>query len=221
LIGTRRLWRHALVWPALVYGLGLYAAMTLAFTFPGMRGGALHSSAALLPALFAVGVAGLDAGVAWLAQRRRGWRVTEAQSVFAAGAVLLAIGLSAWLYSARVLGAGGLADPDWNHAYDTYARAAADLRARGETAGLVMVNDPPGFTYLTGIPSAAVPNEGLGAVLTAARRYGVRYILLDRNRPEPLAAQYAGTVPTPGMDEVFSFVDRGGGTVRIWRVDGK
>lgn len=219
LVGARRLWRHALVWPALVYGLALYAAMTFAFTFPGMRGGALHSSAALLPAIFAVATAGLDASVAWLAQRRRGWRAAEAQAVFAAGAVLLALGLSAWLYSARVLGAGGLADPDWNHAYDTYERAAVELRARGETAGLVMVNDPPAFTYLTGIPSAAVPNEKLETVLAAAGRYGVRYVLLDQNRPAPLAGEYAGIVSTPGMTEAFSFEDRAGRPVRVWRVE--
>jgi hypothetical protein len=226
LIGLRRAWRHALILPALVYGLLLYAAMTFAFTFPGMRGGVFHSSSALMPALLAVAADGLDRTVAWVARRRRAWRATEAQAAFAAGAVLLAAALSGWLYVARVLGPGGLSDPAWNHADEAYLRVgdfacARDPRATGggPARPVLMVNNPPSFTYLTGCPSVVLPNERLPVVLAAARRYGVTYLVLDSGRPAPLAQVYDGTLPAPGLREVLSFVDRAGQLVRVFQVE--
>jgi hypothetical protein len=53
-----------------------------------------------------------------------------------------------------------------------------------------MVNNPPGFTYQTGLRSIVVPYGNLDDLLQAARQFGARWLALDANRPEALAEQY-------------------------------
>ncbi len=60
-LGLWRLRRERLLWPFFLYAPLLFAAMTLAFTFPGMRGGLFHSGGALLPFFFAAAGPGLEA----------------------------------------------------------------------------------------------------------------------------------------------------------------
>jgi 4-amino-4-deoxy-L-arabinose transferase-like glycosyltransferase len=218
-IGAWRARRAALVWPALVYGALLYAAMTFAFTFPGPRGGVLHSSSALLPALWACAALGLDAAVAAVARRRRTWRVEQAQVVFALGIVLVAAGVSMWLYDTRVLGAGGPADPAWNGADRAYVQAVKGVQP--EPGAVFMVNNPPMFTYLTGYPSVVLPNEPPDVLLEAARRYGVRYVVLDAGRPRPLADVYAGTQSAAGLVPRYEFTGADGTPVRVFTVAGR
>ena len=57
-----------------------------------------------------------------------------------------------------------------------------------------MVANPPAFWYHTARPAVVVPHGGVEAVLAVADRYGVRYVVLDRNRPAPLAGLYANEV---------------------------
>ena len=55
-----------------------------------------------------------------------------------------------------------------------------------------MVGNAPGFTWHTGHPAIAVPNESLDTILTAADRYGARYLVLDSARPRTTDDLYAG-----------------------------
>jgi hypothetical protein len=64
------------------------------------------------------------------------------------------------------------------------------LRDRGEADPIVMVNNPPGFTYQTGLPSIVVPYGGESDLLRAAGQFGATWLVLDANRPEPLASLY-------------------------------
>ena len=57
-----------------------------------------------------------------------------------------------------------------------------------------MTGNPPGFHYHTGLPAIVVPNEPPDRLLIAARQYGASYLILDENRPPPLADLYAGVV---------------------------
>ncbi|MFN8564457.1 MAG: hypothetical protein U0703_23205 [Anaerolineae bacterium] len=71
--------------------------MTFVFPFPGYRGGLLHSAAALVPFWAALGAAGLDDVVDWVARRRRRWNARTAKVVFSGGLVVVAVGLSAYI----------------------------------------------------------------------------------------------------------------------------
>ena len=203
LIGWWKLRRRPFLLPALVYGLALYVVMTLLFTFPGVRGGMFHSSVALLPSLLAAAVVGLDEAVAWVARRRAKWNRQAASRFFSAGAVLLAACLSAWIYQERVIGDGNWKDPAWNRADSAMVSIGDWLQTLDPGRPVVMVGNPPAFYYSTGIPAIVVPNENVTRTLEAARRYGAQYLLLDANRPLPLAALYAGDETHPALERVW------------------
>ena len=65
------------------------------------------------------------------------------------------------------------------------------LRDRDELNPIVMVNNPPSFTYQTGLPSIVVPYGDEIDLLRAADQFGATWLVLDANRPEPLAGLYA------------------------------
>ena len=190
IIGLWKARQRPLFQTVLLYAGLLFAAMTLAFTFAGDRGGLFHSSGALLPFFYAVVPIGLETAVGWIAQRRRTWKASTARSVFGVAAVLLAIGLSALIYRGRVIGPDG-AHPTWNQADAVYDTIGRWLTERDAADPIVMVNNPPSFTYHTGLRSIVVPYGDVADLLQAARQFGVRWLILDANRPEPLAALYA------------------------------
>jgi hypothetical protein len=195
-IGLWQTRRHALMRGALIY-LGLvFGLMTLVFTFAGDRGGLFHSTGALLPFFYAAAPLGLDTLIGWLAARRRTWRVAAARRVFTWAAIGLAIGLSGFVYRGRVIGAD-VHDPVWNQADRVSSAIGRWLADRGEIDPIVMVNNPPLFTYHTGLRSIVIPNGDVAMLLAAARQFGARWVVLDANRPTGLAELYAHPAGDP------------------------
>ena len=216
-IGAWRLRRRLEFLPALIYAPLLYAAMTLAFTEPGWRGGWFHSSVALLPFLYAAAIEGLDALVGWVAKLRRTWDVVQARRVFSAGLVVLAVLLSAYLYSDRVL--GGRQDvPPWNQRDQIYPRLVAWLDEHAPPEAVVLVNSPPTFYYFSERHCLAVPNGDVETLLTVARRYGGDVLVLDRNRPGPLAALYTGELSDPRVELWATLDDDYVGPVKVYKL---
>jgi hypothetical protein len=62
-----------------------------------------------------------------------------------------------------------------------------------------MVGDAPGFTWHTGLPSIAVPNEPLETILAVADSYGAQYLVLDHARPRTTDDIYAGERIAPEL----------------------
>jgi hypothetical protein len=209
LVGGWQLRRHPLYQLAAWYGTLLFLAMTFVFTFPGQRGGLFHSGGALLPFIIAAAPVGLDAIVEWAAARRRGWDVRLATQVFGIGLVGMAILVSGFLYY-RGVGARAR-QPE---AVAPYSTLAAWLAGRGEANALVMVGDPPGYWYYSGGLSIVVPNEPVETTLAVADRYGAHYLVLDANRPAPLASLYEGTTAHPRLNLVESLP----GDLRVYRI---
>ena len=189
-IGLWRERRARLLRAALWYAALLFAALTLVFTFTGDRGGLFHSTGALLPFFYAAAPAGLDAVIDWIARRRRSWNAATAKRVFSAAFIAYAVLLSFFVYHGRVIGPDW-SNPIWNQSDRVYAAIGQWLREQGELDPIVMVNNPPGFTYQTGLPSMVVPYGGDTDLLRAADQFGARWVVLDANRPEPLAGVYA------------------------------
>ena len=177
--------------------------MTLLFTFPGIRGGLFHSSAALLPAIFAASPAGLDAAVDWAARHRRRWDRQGAQRFFSVGLLILAASLSTLLYYRRVIGAGRWTDPDWNRTDMTMIPVGEWIVREVGDSAVVMVGNPPAFFYHTGLQAVVVPNEGPDQLLEAAHRYSVDMVILDQNRPKPLTLLYQGDQSHPSLVRVW------------------
>jgi hypothetical protein len=191
LVGLWQLRRRLEYLPFFIYSPLLYLAMTLAFTFPGVRGGLFHSGGALLPFLFVAAMPGLDTVIAWIGHRRSHWDVSLAQRIFTIGFIVLALFLSAFIYVRGVFGSQPLI-PAWNQRDQVYADIAAWLGENAPPEATVMVGNPPGFYYFSHRPNVVVPNEDIDTVLQACDRYDVEFVILDQNRPRPLREVYSG-----------------------------
>ncbi len=239
-------WRRRIeLLPFALYAVLLYATMTVGFTFPGVRGGLFHSSAALLPWWFAAAAAGLDA-IAASSVRRSGW--TRSQSPAANGQtttktpsrgsnaagddlrarddktaerrVVFAVGalVLAVVTSAFLYGRGV---GGWNGRDAAYADVAewwVQVSGADMPDVRFMVNDAPGFYYHTGLSAVAIPNEDLPVVLAAAHRYDVSYLVLETDHPHPMDALYRGQVDAPGLTLAATLRDAASRSVEIFRV---
>lgn len=183
-LGARRLWNHALVRLTMFYVLLLVVVMSFAFPFAGARGGFFHSSAAVMPVLWALVPVGLRQAIEW-GVRRRGWSGTNAYVVFSRAMLVMALVLTAGLYVSKVV-----SPPGWDSAMESHREIAARLRSLTEEPGIVMVNDPPGFYLASGLSSVVIPDGDPQALFDAAFRYEVEWIVLDENHPEGLKGLY-------------------------------
>jgi len=199
-IGFWRQRRDPLYQAAMIYGAALYLVMSLAFTFPGARGGMFHSGAALLPFIFAASLAGLDSVVGWAAARISTWDATKARRGFTWELVGLAVLVSVALYGLRVRG--------WNQADAVYASVGA--RLSGQPSAVVMVNNPPSYVYHTSQSATAIPNGDTDTLLAAARRYGATWVVLEANHPAALSELYARPQSDPRLILVETFPVQGG-----------
>ncbi|MBI5564812.1 MAG: hypothetical protein HY870_07955, partial [Chloroflexi bacterium] len=195
-IGLWQARRHALIRSVLIYLSVLFGVMTMVFTFAGDRGGLFHSAGALLPFFYAVAPIGLDALIGWIAARRRTWQVRPARVVFTLASIGLAMGLSWFVYRGRVIGAD-VNKPVWNQADEVYGPIGRAVIDRGAIDPIVMVNNPPLFTYHTGLRSIVIPNGDEAMLLTAAQQFGARWVVVDANRPAGLADIYADPASDP------------------------
>ncbi len=213
LLGAWHLRRHLLLQLAGSYAFILFLVMTFIFTFPGPRGGLFHSGSAVLIFLYVAALAGLDSAIRWVATHRSTWQPEVARSVFAWGMVVLAL-----LVSSFVVYRGIAISTRWRQPDIRYIQLANWLAVHGESDSLVMLGDPPSWWYVSDIPAIVVPNEPPDVVLAVAQRYGARYLVLDVNRPAPLAALYDRTQTHPRLQLVHTLSDETGQPVHIWRI---
>jgi hypothetical protein len=168
LIGVWQRRKLAFLRPFWLYALGLHVVMTLIFPYPGYRGGLLHSAAALVPWWAALGAAGLDDVVNWIARRRRHWNPAVARWVFSAALVGLGVFLSLSIgLRSRVLPSGEIPS------------LYAELQARLPADARIIVNDPAALYYYTGMGGVVTPNAEPSSIEDIARRYHVDYLLLE------------------------------------------
>ena len=172
--------------------------MSVVFPFSGARGGFFHSGAALQPLIWAMAPLGLDTIIRW-AGRRRGWPVIQAQRVFRMGLVVLAAGLTGLLMFQRlVVPVDG--ERAWGAGQAAYTQLADWLDENGASLeDSVMVGNPPGFYAVSGRSALAVPNGDEATVLAVAKRYGVRYLLLEKDHPRGLDEIYLSPAGVPGL----------------------
>jgi len=126
--------------------------------------------------------------------------------VFAAAAVVAAAGLSARSMMQKL--------PAWRQADTAYQEIGTWLHMQRVPAGMtVMVGNPPGFYYHTGIQAVVVPNGDLETLLAVADRYQVAYVVLDQNRPHGLE-DLETDARKAGLELVAIFGD---GQVQLYR----
>jgi hypothetical protein len=174
------------------YILLLYGIMIFIFTFPGQRGSLLHSSAALWPWSMALAAIGIDFAVDWIADRRPAWQPEPAKRLFAVVFIILVFVVSLAVSSTQPLQTEQAA---------IYKQMAEMIPADA----VVMTGDPPGVYYHTRLPAVAMPNEPPEMLPLIASQFGVDFLLLDADRPPPLADLHDEKVLLPELTKVHDF----------------
>jgi hypothetical protein len=200
LIGWWHLRRRPVYQLALLYGLALFAAMSLAFTLPGPRGGYIHSGGALLPFIYPAALMGLDAVVDAIARRLRHWQPEKSKPIFTLIVLMSCVALTGYRFLSSAIG------PDWrrptsSQADVVYAEIGAWLarEAAGQGEAIVAANNPPAFYYMAGRPSIVVPNGTPEALLEVMSLFGAHWAVLDANHPEGLVALYQAPTSEPRL----------------------
>ncbi|MBM3121494.1 MAG: hypothetical protein FJZ97_04835 [Chloroflexi bacterium] len=210
--------RDAVVAACAAYLGLLFLVMTLAFPYSGARGGFFHSSAAVLPVLWALTPIGLQRALAWLVPRRR-WEPGRAWRLFAALLVAGSMGVSLWAAWDRAI-AGWPEAPRWERSHRSTARAAEALRALVSAPAVVAVNNPPGFFLASGWPAVVIPNGNANVLHEVARRYDVAWVVLDVNHPAALAPLYAAPDSTDWLSLEAQVQDEAGRPIYLLKVMG-
>jgi hypothetical protein len=198
-VGLWHLRDHIVVRSGLLAWLVVFSTMTIIFPFTGVRGGLLHSGAALQPLFFAVVPEGLDVFLDW-GVRQRGWTANHASKFFSASLVLLAIFFTVVVTKAKVVGAD-ISEPIWDKGYRTYLRQEKVLDSLGAgEEDIVMVNNPPGYFYANGHQTIVIPYGDEADLVAVAKRYHAHFVLLDENYlGGPLSDLYTQPGEWPGL----------------------
>jgi hypothetical protein len=189
LVGAWRQRREPLVAGGMAYLALLLAVMTLAFPFPGARGGLFHSSAGVLPILWALAPIGVER-VLEQVSARRGWKPERAWRLFAPAIVVVTIGISGWVAWDRAA-AGWPAATRWETSSVSHRAVTEALVLLDPSPGVVAVNDPPGFYLASGLPCVVVPYGDPSTLRDVVDRFEVEWVILDANYPAPLVDLYA------------------------------
>jgi hypothetical protein len=207
--------RRASIRAAVLYAGVLFLFMTLAFPFAGSRGGVFHSSAALMPLLYALAAGGIGSAAGWIAPRLH-WETGRTQAMLSSIAVMLAAGLTLWAFAGKAgfLGAG----QSFSRNQTTYREAARIMRARGESTPRVAVGDPPGFFIASGWSAIPIPNGDEQVLRQAASAYGATWVVLEADHPAGLGALYLSPAPASWLAPPVSFLDPAGRPVYLFRV---
>jgi 4-amino-4-deoxy-L-arabinose transferase-like glycosyltransferase len=199
-----------------LYLLLLLGVMSFVFPFAGARGGFFHSSTAIMPLLWCLAPIGVRRAVDW-ASARRGWVVARARVLFGWSAPGLAAVLTLGLFWTRVVGASP-ASPAWSQSASTYAQVGQILSNLDSDGSPVAANNPPGMYLASGAPSVMIPDGTPETLRAVTQRYGVRWVVLDANRPEGLATLYLDPESLPWLVLERKVGDAGGGEILILRV---
>jgi hypothetical protein len=157
-----------------------FALMTVVFPFAGARGGFFHSGASLQAIWWAVSPIGLDRVITW-GGRNRSWKIDQARKIFGGALIAFAIMLSVVIVYLRVI-----QDGTWHQEQDAYRKISGILISFGmDDDAIIMVANPPGFFVASGNPAIAVPDGDVNSLISAGRRYGAAFLILE-----------AGSVPS-------------------------
>lgn len=162
--------------PFFIYAVAFFGASGLLFAVHVPHGMFIHSAVALLPHTFILVVVGMGAAVGWLASRRPDWDARRATAVFSYGALAVAV-LGAVVQTGSTLG-------HWTEARRVQSTLAGAL-AQVPEGDRLMSADAGAYRYLTGHQGVVTPNDNLTTIEVAARAYGVRWLLLEREAIVP------------------------------------
>ncbi|MBN1264544.1 MAG: glycosyltransferase family 39 protein [Anaerolineales bacterium] len=205
-----------LVKAAVVYLVVLFGVMSFVFPQAGFRGGFFHSSAALLAVGWALASIGFEKMIDWGIQKR-GWQQQRAVVLFGGVIVAVIFFLTGWNYYVKVIGKSGV-QPVWQASAELYNEAGCFIRQHEDEGIMAAVKDPPSFYAAAGIPAVVIPDGDLHTLQRVVERYAVRWIVLDNDHPDGLAALYDNPELTDWLQLYAHLLDGNEYDVYIFRV---
>jgi hypothetical protein len=190
--------------------------MSIVFPLPGVRGSFLHSAGVLLPFLFAAALPGLEVAVGWVSEHRRGWKPARAYRVFGSAMVAICVLVGGLLFTRTVFAANGSVLP-WNQRDAIYSAVAAWAAGSSGAPGLVMVGNPPAYYNRSRQACVVTPSDGYMALRDVAQRYGVRWLVLEANRPAYLDTLWDSDTG-PEWLTLATELDNGSERVRVYEI---
>lgn len=175
------------------FGLIMWAmtllTMTFVFPYPGARGGYFHSSAAFQPMLWAVSGYGLDR-IIHLGVRWRNWEYDEARRFLGVGLIAISALVTGGLFFQRQIGSD-LNQPLYRQSWDEYIDIENELLSLGiEPHVAVLINNPPMYYAANGRHAYVIPDGDLHILITVAKRYDVRWLVLEKDHVKGLNILY-------------------------------
>ncbi|GEM_PF-160335 len=197
--------------PLFVYSALLYLTFSLIFTHPGVRGSMIHSAVVLLPWTSLFAVHGIYTAIAWMAARRRDWKLSQAQLSFTAIALLFSALMALYIAFDE--------SRDRDRIFQHYIELSRWIDANVEVEEPIMLTNPPAYAYISQRPSIATPSNGVEALLAAADRYDVSWLALEFDHAKPLDPLYYGQDAHPRLEVVGGVGStRILGNTRIYRI---
>lgn len=192
-IGLFNLKRYPALLPFTIYTGLLYLTMALAYTEIGSRGTIFHSAGGILPYQTGLALAGWE----WIRHGKASPRVAVALGLIAVGVTL---------YFTLAFSA-----PEWNTDYQNAAELEKWFQRNAAPKDVIMIAEPLSFQYATNRPAIAQASDGLAANLAAAKRYGVRWFVLEKARYDGLdSLEKEKKAATAGVEFIlFETLDNG------------
>jgi hypothetical protein len=182
---TRSCWRRVEMLPFWIYSAGFYLLISLVFTFPGIRGTTFHVAGVMLPFVLPVAVTGLDTTLEWVSRRSQPGVLEKRRRVYMlfawAGAVTLSVVWTAGV--ARF----------WRDNVEANRTIAAKIAPWVPPDQAVMVMDPPVYYYAARRPAVVIATDGPAPAAAAARRYNVRFLILEARGTPPSFVRFYET----------------------------
>jgi len=215
-IGAVRGWKRLLIRLSVAYLVLLFVLMSLVFPEVGARGGFFHSSAALMPLMWALAADGLYRAVSWIGERRK-WHQNQSQRFFSVGVVLLAIVATIALYWGRVVGEDA-SQPSWAYSDVIYQEVGLRLRSLDAEVGIVAVNNPPGFHVATGLQAIVIPDGSPETLRQVVERYNAGWVVLEANHVLALDELYSLTIDLAWLELIDTIVVNEAPAIHLMRV---
>ncbi len=190
--------------PGVRFAAGMWAVFfgvfTLIFPYAGMNGSFFHAGAGVQSIFWVVAPVGIER-VVWKVSQWRKWERGHQVLRFLYGLlVATSFLLSLGTYASTVIGTDTGKEIRWKQSYEQAVRVEMYLQQEGaRPEDIVMVNNPPGYAFATGRSAVVIPYGSEQDVLSAGRRYGVRFLLLDVNNAGYLSEWYLHPASTSDL----------------------
>ena len=172
-------------------GMEVVILLIMSFVFPysGMRGGFLHSSAAIQPLFWGLAAAGAADVIQWAASKRH-WNLRSAEIVLLPGIVVICGLVTIFIFHLVVIGS----NPEMP-AWEGSSRSSENVREILETNNIrsttrILINNPAGYALVTGGEAVVIPDGPVKSTLAVANKFYAKYLLLEKNHVLGLDALY-------------------------------